>query len=256
MASTRRARETTCSSEAMPPLELRRRYRIARRTVGGWALRGLGPASLQALARTWQVEELGTPPDSAPASSGGRGALICLWHGRMACGLVPYAGRGWSVLVSPSDDGELSGHLLARNGYRVIRGSTSRGGARALREMLARLEDGARVILTPDGPRGPRHRVNPGVAWMARETGLSVFPLGVACDRAWRLSSWDRFTIPRPGARVVFAWGQTLRAHELGGDSGERSSSAGLGTALEQAEREAFAHLGLAPDWELAPDRP
>ena len=253
--------------------QLRRRLRIARRTVGGWALRGCGPGALRALARTWKVEELGEPPDDPPAGVRDTrvptGALICLWHGRMACGLVPYGGRGWSVLVSPSDDGELSGHLLARSGYRVIRGSASRGGARALREMLARLEDGARVILTPDGPRGPRHEPNPGVAWMARETGLAVHPLGVACDRAWRLSSWDRFTIPRPGARVAFVWGRPLRAREPGdrarepddggsaggGDRDARFTRA-LREALERAEREAFEHLGTQPDWEPAAARP
>lgn len=247
----------------MPSLDTRRRYRIARRTVGGWVLGALGPCSLRGLAHTWHLEQLGQPP--APAAQGpiqggptrggpirgGRdqGALICLWHGRMACGLVPFGERGWSVLVSPSDDGELSRRLLERNGYHVIRGSASRGGARALREMLARLGGGARVVLTPDGPRGPRHHVNPGVAWMARQTGLSVHALGVACDRAWRLGSWDRFTIPRPRARVVFAWADPICVAADCPDEGLAAATDALREALLGAERAAFEHLGVEPDW-------
>jgi lysophospholipid acyltransferase (LPLAT)-like uncharacterized protein len=229
----------------MPSLETRRRYRIARRTVGGWVLGALGPGSLRGLARTWKLEQLGRPP----ATAADQGALICLWHGRMACGLVPFGQSGWSVLVSPSDDGELSRRLLERNGYHVIRGSASRGGARALRAMLAGLGGGARVVVTPDGPRGPRHHVNPGVAWMARQTGLPVHAMGVGCDRAWRLGSWDRFTIPRPRARVVFAWADPIRVAADASEEALAAATDALREALQDAERAAFAHLGREPDW-------
>lgn len=236
----------------MPSPDTRRRYRIARRTVGGWALAALGPSSLRGLARTWRLEQLGSPPPTAPSSSDSgsdAGALLCLWHGRMACGLVPFARRGWHVLVSPSDDGELSRRLLERNGYHVIRGSASRGGARALREMFARLGGGARVILTPDGPRGPRHHVNPGVAYMASRTGLPVHVMGVGCDRAWRLRSWDRFTIPRPGARVVYAWADPIRVAADASDAALAEATEALREALLGAERAAFRHLDVEPDW-------
>ena len=220
----------------------RRRYRIARRTVGAWALRGLGPGAVARLASSWQTEVLGQPP-------GEDGALICLWHGRMLCGLEHYRGRGWSVLVSPSDDGDLSEHLLERAGYSVVRGSASRGGARALRELLARLKAGEKVILTPDGPRGPRHSTNPGVAWLARATGFPIHPVGIACDRAWRLSSWDAFTIPKPRARVAFAWAQALRVPR----SAEPVELAAVSDELKQrllgAERAAFEHLNTELDW-------
>ena len=226
----------------MPPLLSRRRLRVARRTVGGWALRGLGPWTLRRLARSWQVAELGQPP-------GEGGALICLWHGRMLCGLEHYGRRGWSVLVSPSDDGDLSEHVLESAGYGVVRGSTSRGGARALRELLALLEGGNKVILTPDGPRGPRHAMNAGVAWMARATGFPVHPLGLACDRAWRFSSWDAFTLPRPRARVAFVWGPELRIPRAAGEDDVRAATATLRERLLSAERAAHEHLAVEPDW-------
>ena len=225
----------------MPLLPSRKSYRIARRTVGGWVLRGLGPQASRRLACTWRCREHGTPPGGA--------ALIALWHGRMLCGLEQYGGRGWSVLVSPSDDGELSQRLLESAGYRVVRGSTSRGGARALREMLALLGEGAVVILTPDGPRGPRHAVNPGVAWMAQATGLAVHPLGMACDAAWRLSSWDAFTIPKPRARLAFVWGEPLSVPSAAGERELELAGEELRARLFAAERAAHRDLGVEPDW-------
>jgi lysophospholipid acyltransferase (LPLAT)-like uncharacterized protein len=225
----------------MPLLPSRKSYRVARRTVGGWVLRGLGPQALKRLAGTWRCQEHGTPPR-------GR-ALVALWHGRMLCGLEHYGHRGWSVLVSPSDDGELSLHMLENAGYRVVRGSRSRGGARALREMLALLGEGAVVILTPDGPRGPRHAVNPGVAWMARETGLAVHALGVASDSAWRLSSWDAFTIPKPRARVAFVWGEALAVAPDAGEGELELAGAELRARLLDAERAAHRELSVEPDW-------
>ena len=193
------------SAGAQGSLFSRRRFRIARRAIGGALLRGLGPLVVRVLSRSWRTEVHG--PEAAPASGG---LLISLWHGNMLVGMHRYRGRGWNVLVSPSDDGDLSGRLLRRFGYGVIRGSASRGGARALREMLEHLGRGECVILTPDGPRGPRHSMNPGVAWMARATRHPIVPLGLVCDRAWHLKSWDRFTLPKPFARVVCVWGEPV----------------------------------------------
>src|SRR6185295_10056267 len=83
--------------------------------------------------------------------------IACCWHGRMLPAIALHAHRGLTVLVSPSDDGDLVVPILRRRGYRVIRGSTNRQGARALQEMLAQLSEGGGLVLTPDGPRGPRH---------------------------------------------------------------------------------------------------
>jgi lysophospholipid acyltransferase (LPLAT)-like uncharacterized protein len=99
---------------------------------------------------------------------------------------------------------------LKRFGYDVIRGSATRGGARALREMLDALRAGNVLIITPDGPRGPMHAMNPGLVWMARATGYKVVPSGFAASRAWRMKSWDRFTVPKPFARVSFVFGAPI----------------------------------------------
>ena len=218
----------------------RRRLRILRRTIGGALLRALGPVLVRALSRSWRTEVHGSDPGSL-----GGGALISLWHGSMLLCMERYGDRGWNVLVSPSDDGDLSEGLLHSFGYRVIRGSASRGGARALREMLVHLGRGECVILTPDGPRGPRHSMNPGVAWMARATGHPIVPLGLACDRAWHFKSWDRFTLPKPFARVACVWGEPLQVPRAATPEDLTVLTEQIGDAMLDLEARAHAHLGV-----------
>lgn len=228
------------SAGASGALFSRRGFRIARRAIGGALLVALGPLVVRLLSSSWRTEVHGAEPQPADG-----GLLISLWHGNMLVGMHRYRGRGWNVLVSPSDDGELSGRLLLSFGYGVIRGSSSRGGARALREMLGHLGRGERVVLTPDGPRGPRHSVNPGVAWMARATRHPIVPLGLACDRSWRLKSWDRFMLPKPFARVVCAWGQPVHVPRDATPDQLAAVTSQLRETMLELEREGFAQLGV-----------
>lgn len=219
-----------------------------RRSLGLKLIGGLGPLLLRTLRKRWKCERLQQDYWDKTVRDGS-GAMLALWHGRMVCGMADHAGRDYSVLVSRSKDGDISEKLLQRFGYSVIRGSSSRGGASAARAMLATLGRGAKLVVTPDGPRGPRHTLNPGLVWMARETGLPILPMGFAVDRAWRLDSWDRFTIPKWGARVVLVYGEPLH---VPADTGEEQLSAyteELGRRLVDAERLGFAHLGAPADW-------
>ena len=164
---------------------------------------------------------------------------------------LPYhRDRNWHVLVSPSDDGGLVKILLERYGCVVVRGSSSRGGSRAARQMLEAIgELGTVVAITPDGPRGPRHSMNPGLAWLARETGRPIVPLGVTCDRAWRLErSWDRFLIPRPRARLAFVYGEPVRVAADATENDLELATETVRTRLMEAERAGFDHLGIQGD--------
>lgn len=226
----------------------RRRMRIIRRTIGLTIIGQLGPPALRRLHGSWKTERLDVHHWDA-IGGGNQGVLLALWHGRMVCGMPDYAGRKFAVLVSHSHDGELIARMLARFGYRTIRGSSSKGGARAVREMLGEREKDAVIVITPDGPRGPRHSMNPGLAWMARETGLPVIPLGYACDKAWRLKSWDRFTIPKFGARVVTCYGEPLSVAKDAGSAELASATETIRQRLLGAETRAFTHLSREPDW-------
>lgn len=174
---------------------------------------------------------------------------MALWHGRMILGIPFHPGRPCSILVSPSDDGSISKQLLEACGYGVVRGSASRGGARAMRQMLGVLRNGGVLGITPDGPRGPRHSMNLGLAWMARATGFPVVPCGLAAERAWHARSWDRLTIAKPRARVVMAYGPAITVDRSGGLAALERATEGLREALLHAEEDAFRYLGVEPDW-------
>lgn len=213
--------------------------------MGGWLLPRLGPGLLQRLARTWSVEFIGSEHYDRAAESGSY--LLSMWHGRMLIGLPPHRQRDYCVLVSPSDDGTLMTGMLTRNGYRIIRGSTNQRTQPALRDMLAHLKEvGGALVITPDGPRGPRHAMNTGLAWMARVSGFPIVPCGFVCDRAWRLSSWDRCTLPKPRARVALVYGEPVWVR---GEADEAEATELVRERMLEAERRGFERLGVEVDW-------
>jgi lysophospholipid acyltransferase (LPLAT)-like uncharacterized protein len=225
-----------------------KRWRHLRRSIGLRLVGWLGPFTLRRLRASWKTERL-EPQHWDAVGAGRQGVLLALWHGRMVCGMADHSQREFTVLVSQSRDGDISEKLLKRFGYRVIRGSSSRGGASAARAMLDALQQGAVLAITPDGPRGPRHAMNPGLAWMARETGFPVLPMGFACDEAWRMNSWDGFTIPKYGARVVLSYGEPVRVAKEAGEAELERATAQIRERLIAAERRGFAQLGKEPDW-------
>jgi lysophospholipid acyltransferase (LPLAT)-like uncharacterized protein len=159
------------------------------------------------------------------------------------------AHSGLSVLVSPSEDGRLVLPMLVKFGYSWVLGSSNKNPARAVREMLERLQAGGRIVITPDGPRGPHHSVNLGPAWMARETGFPILPVGIACDPAWHLKSWDAFTIPKWGARVVVHYARPIEVSSQADDAELESATQEMRRRMLAAEEQAFAKLGVPRDW-------
>jgi lysophospholipid acyltransferase (LPLAT)-like uncharacterized protein len=135
--------------------------------------------------------------------------IYALWHET----LIGMAGRTWGakmhMLVSHHADGELIARICQHIGWGVVRGSTTRGGATAMREML-NLSREALLAVTPDGPRGPRRQVQPGIAFLASHTALAIVPIGVAYRRAWRARTWDRFAIPWPWTTAVCVTASTV----------------------------------------------
>jgi hypothetical protein len=194
------------------------------------------------------MKVIGTENLESALSHGG-GAFIAIWHRRILFGLSHHRSRGWHALISASQDGDIPSAVLGPFGYRVVRGSASRGGAGAVREMLSALGSGSVLIITPDGPRGPVHTMHGGLAWMARATGNPVLPIGFACDRAWYARSWDRFAIPRPWARVVMIYEEPILVDPSLADAELAAASQRIRDALLRAERRGFEMLGMEPDW-------
>lgn len=208
----------------------------------------LAPPLLRLLARTWRVTMIRGELRSGVLDSPD-GCIPVLWHGRMATAASALRGTRATVLVSASGDGALADMLLRRLGYGTLRGSTAKGGARAIREMRELLSSGTAVAITPDGPRGPRHHVNRGAAFLARATGRPVLPIGFGVSRAIRLGSWDRFTIPLPFTRVAVSFGEPVEVPRQVDEAALEAATQEIQARLLGAEEEAFRSLGKEVDW-------
>ena len=135
--------------------------------------------------------------------------IFTFWHNRILAITITHQRyypfrlrKGVAVLTSPSRDGEILAQLMARFRMGAIRGSSSRRGSRALRECVAWLESGADLAVTPDGPKGPRYSLGPGLILLAQATGARIMPMHVKFSRAFEVKSWDGFRIPWPFSRV------------------------------------------------------
>ena len=170
--------------------------------IAAWLIRGLG--------RTWRIEYQGVREYDARIAEGER-CIFAFWHARLLPLVYTHRRRGIAVLVSRSRDGQLITGVIERLGFVTARGSSSRGAGEGTLEMLDWAGQGRLLAITPDGPRGPAGKVKPGLAYLASRTGLPVVPVATAARRAWALSSWDRFRIPRPFTRVWVAYGEPLR---------------------------------------------
>ena len=144
-----------------------------------------------------------------------RGAMVpfigAFWHNRILVIPVAYQrycrGRRGHCLTSPSKDGAIIEGVMSRFGIGSVRGSSSRRGVAALLELTAILEAGEDVAITPDGPRGPKYQLSPGIVKLSQITGVPVMPIHVGYSRFWELKSWDAFRIPKPFARVEVVFG-------------------------------------------------
>lgn len=165
----------------------------------------LGALLLRALARTWRMTLIDRVSVDALRAAG-KPVVIVFWHGEMLPMLWAHRDEGVSILISSHRDGEIIAQVGERFGCRTVRGSSSRGAARALLGLVRELEAGHDVAVTPDGPRGPRGYFAPGALVAAQRTGAHVAPIAAHASSAWRLRSWDAFMIPKPFARVTVAY--------------------------------------------------
>lgn len=210
--------------------------------VKAGAIAALAAPVVGALGRTYRWIEDGAEYLAAVEASG-RQPILALWHGRILPATLYFRDRGVVALTSQNFDGEWIARLMRRFGYAQARGSTSRGGARALVEMKRALEAGRPVAFTVDGPRGPARVVQPGAVWLAAATGQPILPFHIEASRAWTARSWDRTMVPKPGARLAMAIGAPL---EIASDTSPAAIEAGrvrLHAALEALEADAAARL-------------
>ena len=191
------------------------------------AVRLLAIPAIRLLAATWRIrtehEERWRPLYQAR-----RAHVFLLWHEALLPLLWQHRRQGIAIVVSEAREGQYLADLGTVLGYRTVRGSSTRGASRALLGAVRELREGRAVAFTPDGPRGPRRELKPGVVAAAQRGGGIIVPIHAEASRAWRLHSWDRFMIPQPGARVTIRYGRPFEV---------AAGEAGLADGLLEAAR-------------------
>ena len=179
---------------------LKHKWRESRPRV----LSGLLYTIVRSVCATIRFEMINYPKDD-------RKLIFCGWHGRSFTFADYFRRRNWWVIISHSNDGEIQNRIFQRLGYRVIRGSTGRGGVRAAVEAIRALKDGGTIAMTPDGPRGPSGVVQGGIMLMAHKSGAGLVPVGIASyPRVTAKKSWDKYQAPVMFAKCVMIFGDPL----------------------------------------------
>ncbi len=155
------------------------------------------------MGATLRVRSIDFPEDD-------RKTIFCGWHGQSMVFAYYFRNRGYWVVISQSNDGDMQNTIFSRLGYRTIRGSTGRGGARAAIESIRVLRDGGTMAMTPDGPRGPSGIVQGGVMLMAQKSGAKLVPVGISARPRMLVKSWDRYMVPCPFAKALLIFGDPL----------------------------------------------
>ncbi len=198
----------------------------------------------------WQIvgEDI---PESFRKS--GRPFILAFWHGRLM--MMPYCWRRTDLvqmLISGHRDGRLISRTVRHFRIESVVGSSTSGGAQAMRDLIRLLRGGGIVGITPDGPRGPRMRVGEGTIALARLSGAPVLPATYAVSRRRILGSWDRFVLPLPFSRGVFLWGEPLDVPKKADEAAMDACRATLEHAMNDLAERADALVGQ-PAIEPAP---
>lgn len=163
---------------------------------------------IRLLFRTCRVKVVTEEPGSSPLEpTGDRRFLYSIWHDQLLMTIFSGRPQQMAGLVSAHQDGSYLAHAMRLVNIRAVRGSTNRGGDRALRELLDAVRDW-HVAITPDGPRGPRRVVKPGIVFLASRTGRAIIPAAHVCRRCWRIpGSWTDMMLPKPFTRILIIGG-------------------------------------------------
>jgi lysophospholipid acyltransferase (LPLAT)-like uncharacterized protein len=190
-----------------------------------------------------KVEVRGLSPIEGLFAS--RRCIFAFWHDRILLVSYLHKRRNAAILVSDSADGEIIAQILQRQGYFTVRGSTSKGGGRALARLIKEVRDNQRIgAVVPDGPQGPRHKVQPGVIMLAQRTGYPIVPVTYSTRRGKRFNSWDHFLLPYPGSDCMLVYGLPVEVPAGTDPSLLPVYSRKLEEELMRITRQADAHFG------------
>ena len=175
----------------------------------------------------------------------GKPILISLWHGRLLMmSLLPPKDKTMFVLISGHSDGRIIKNALSFFGLKSIRGSSSKGGALAARKMVDQAKAGNTLLITPDGPHGPRMHADKGVIGVARMSELPILPVTISAKNGKIVSSWDRFLLPRPFTTLLIRWGKPITVQRKADEATRLDIKTTLEKHMNQLQKEADRSLG------------
>jgi lysophospholipid acyltransferase (LPLAT)-like uncharacterized protein len=195
---------------------------------------------IAALGKTYAWRAEGAEHMDAVARSG-HPPIMAFWHGRILPATLYFRDRGIVVVTSANFDGEWIAAVIRRFGYGSARGSSSRGGARALVELRRLMAKGQGAAFTLDGPRGPARVAQPGAVFLSQVTGHPIVPFHIEASTAWTARSWDRTLVPKPGATVGIAIGEPYVVTGAADDAGREAACRDLERRLQALEDRARA---------------
>ena len=200
---------------------------------------------LRALGATWRIRTEG--PD--PLAPGHEPVVAAFWHRNVLVASYYYRNQGFSVAVSRSRDGDHIASLLSALGYDTPpRGSSTRGGAAALHELVRKVESGTTVSIQPDGPQGPARVSKIGVISLSRLTQRPITPVAFAARPRLRFRSWDGTLLPLPFAKVICRYGEALAVPPAADESEEEERRGDLDRSLNLLTDAVDRELGLLLD--------
>ena len=220
------------------------------RRLWHWLMLTLGPlvafAVIKFLQRTVCCQEVNAELVRQYAQEG-KNVIMVFWHGRllmMPLILSGYPDRRANVLVSRHRDGEFIRRTVKFFGVGTVRGSSTRGGISGMKEMVRTLRDGYDAVIAPDGPRGPRYKVQPGVIQLAKISGCPILPVTFSASRRKAMQTWDHFLIPYPFSRGVFMWGEPVCVNPDGDDQEIEKNTLLLERRLQEITEAADHYFG------------
>jgi lysophospholipid acyltransferase (LPLAT)-like uncharacterized protein len=196
----------------------------------------IGYPLLRTLGATWRWKVSGAEHVNA-ITSRGLHPIHAFWHGRILPATIYFQRRGIVVITSENYDGEWIARIIRKFGYGTARGSTSRGGPKALLQLVRDVKSKG-VAFTLDGPRGPAEQAQPGAVWLAKATGNPLLPFHVEASASWTLNSWDRTQIPKPFTTVAMAIGEPIYVRRGAGEDALSQARTALQAALSAARVE------------------
>lgn len=169
----------------------------------------LGPLLILLLGKSLKIKWIGEVNLKAIREKKGK-VLYAFWHGRMLILSYSHRRKKNQVLISQHRDGEIIARIIERLGFGTVRGSTTHGGFKAILQMAEKVKEGYDIAITPDGPKGPAFRVQPGTAYIAQKSDIPIIPITNSAERRWTLKTWDGFIIPHPFSRAVILIGKPI----------------------------------------------